>query len=105
MTVPFQPFDDVTISALRATMVAALVKHGPHTPFAPGMPNEKKLVILVEEVGEVARALTYDEGGNRDALVKELLQTAAMALSWAQCVDQMAEYAVPEKSRKIWAEK
>jgi hypothetical protein len=30
--------------------------------------------------------MTYDEGSN-DALVKELLQTAAMALSWAEAVD------------------
>lgn len=80
------PFDDLTISALQATMMAAIAKHGDYTPLHSNMPHGEKLTILVEEVGEVARAMTYDEG-NRDALTKELLQTAAMALSWAQSLD------------------
>jgi NTP pyrophosphatase (non-canonical NTP hydrolase) len=49
-----------------------------------------RLAILVEEVGEVAHELTYDQGGpgvgryDRDKLVKELIQVAAMAASWIE---------------------
>lgn len=80
-------FDALTIHSLQATMLAAVFKHGlAQTPLNAEMTNEAKLVILVEEVGEVARAMTYDNG-SKDALIKELLQTAAMALSWAQSID------------------
>ena len=47
----------------------------------------QRLAILVEEVGEVAHELTYDQGGRdgrRDELVKELIQVAAMAASWIE---------------------
>jgi hypothetical protein len=81
------PFEPSTISALKAAMVHAIAKHGWHqTPLNPNRMDCDNLPILVEEIGEVARAMTYDEGSN-DALVKELLQTAAMALSWAEAVD------------------
>jgi hypothetical protein len=81
-------FHPATISALRATMVHAIAKHGwEQTPLNPARADVDNLPILVEEVGEVARAMTYDEG-SRDALIKELLQTAAMALSWAEAVDK-----------------
>ena len=81
------PLDDITISAVQATMLAAIAKHGRNrTPLNPHISNPEKLVILAEEFGEVARACTYDEGDN-DALIKELVQTAAMALSWAQSLD------------------
>lgn len=80
-------FEPATIAALHATMVHAIAKHGWHqTPLNPNRSDVDNLPILVEEIGEVARAMTYDEGSN-DALVKELLQTAAMALSWAEAVD------------------
>ena len=79
------PLDDITISAVQATMLAAIAKHGENrTPLNPHMLNPDKFIILCEEgIGEVARACTYDEG-SQDKLIKELLQTAAMALSWAQ---------------------
>lgn len=81
------PFQRATISALDATMLHAVAKHGwAQTPLNPARKDVDNLPILVEEIGEVARAMTYDEG-DRDKLVKELLQTAAMALSWAEAVD------------------
>jgi hydrogenase maturation factor len=80
------PFEDITISALQATMVSAIAKHGDRTPLNHTMADHGKLVILVEEVGEVATAMTYDRG-NRHDLVQELLQTAAMALAWAQSIE------------------
>ena len=51
------------------------------------MLDTTKLVVLVEEVGEVARAMTYDNG-DRGQLVRELLQVAAVAAGWAQALDQ-----------------
>lgn len=85
------PFEPGTIAALKAVMVHAIAKHGwNQTPLNPNRADVDNLPILVEEIGEVARAMTYDEGSN-DALVKELLQTAAMALSWAQAVDTREE--------------
>lgn len=86
------PFDDVSISALQATMVAAIAKHGfERTPLNIHMLNVDKLPILVEEIGEVATAMTYDRG-NDDDLIKELLQTAAMALAWAQSLDELENW-------------
>ena len=85
------PFEPMTISALQATMVAAIAKHGDRTPLNPTMSDPDKLIILIEEVGEVARAMTYDEG-SANQLVKELLQTAAMALAFAQSKDVGSDY-------------
>ena len=78
-------------------------KHGEKTMDGPGYTSEQRLAILVEEGGEVSEevanaalqaiigrvghALTYDqpgvEGGHLGRLHKELIQTAAMAVTWA----------------------
>ena len=72
--------EDVQIEIRRA-----IAKHGPaRTPLSVTMADSEKLVILVEEVGEVARAITYDEADPR-ALYNELIQVAAMAMTWAEC--------------------
>jgi hypothetical protein len=64
--------------------INAEVKHGTNnTPRSKEMTDPERLVVLVEEVGEVARAITYDEG-DKDALVGELLQVAAMAMAWVE---------------------
>lgn len=47
----------------------------------PGSDGEK-LAVLVEEVGEVARALLEREGPER--LRAELIQVAAVAVAWAE---------------------
>lgn len=71
-------FDQVSREARRA-----VDKHTfDRTPASLTISDASKLVILVEEVGEMARALTYDEG-DREELKKELIQTATMALMWA----------------------
>jgi NTP pyrophosphatase (non-canonical NTP hydrolase) len=44
------------------------------------------LAILVEEVGEVANALTYDARDPR-SLFRELLDVAAVACAWAAAID------------------
>jgi len=60
-------------------------KHHGRTPFNPEVTEQMKFVILAEEVGEVARALTPDADtpvGHAGNLRDELIQVAAMALAW-----------------------
>lgn len=68
-------------------LTSAINKHGfDQTPLNPNMNPMEKAVILFEEVGEVARATTYD-GVNQDNLKDELIQVATMALAWAASLD------------------
>jgi len=59
-----------------------------HTCRDPEMSDEERLAVLVEEVGEVARAvleakkLANDVHGK--ALTKELVQVAAVAVAWLE---------------------
>jgi len=62
-------------------LFSAVKKHGfEQTPMNPVKPLNDSFVILAEEFGEVARALTHDEG-DIDNLVDELIQTATMAVA------------------------
>lgn len=61
-------------------------KHDGWTPAHHMMEVGQKLAILMEEVGEVARAVTYDEG-DKENLKKELVQVATMALAWRASLD------------------
>ena len=101
-TLPFRPS---TISALQSEMNRAIRKHGiENTPMAGT--DDYNMKVLAEEIGEVAeipgvdpeyvrqltvrlgrvaRYMTYDNG-DQDALEKELLQVAAVALAWHQRV-------------------
>lgn len=79
------PLSEITVNAVQGTVLAAIGKHGDHTVLNPRITDEEKLAVLVEEVGEVARALTYDQP--RENLCRELLHVAATAAGWAQCVD------------------
>lgn len=59
----------------------AVEKHGlTNTPLNPLKDPKDSFIILAEEFGEVARALTDDEGSPENLEV-ELLQTAAMAIA------------------------
>lgn len=82
------PFDQISISALQATMMIALAKYGDTTPLGDVLSDHEKFAILVREVGEVAEDLPpYGAKAEPENLVEELLQVAAMALSWAQSLD------------------
>jgi NTP pyrophosphatase (non-canonical NTP hydrolase) len=75
-------FDDV-LDRVFKEHERAKAKHGiDHVPSWHKMSNPDRLVIVVEELGEVARAMTYDEG-NVDKLIEELIQLAAMAAASA----------------------
>jgi len=59
----------------------AIVKHTfDGTPMNKTKDIRDSYIILAEEVGEVARALTYDEG-SKENLRDELIQVAAMAVA------------------------
>lgn len=71
-----------------------------HTCADRGMDDGEKLACIVEEVGEVARAmlgnrrLTLDGGDLRS----ELIQVAALAVAWAESIPAPAEDGDPHRS-------
>jgi len=73
----------LTLKSIQAEATRALALHGDHSMLGAAHTPHSRLAILVEEVGEVAHELTYDQG-DRDNLVKELIQVAAMAASWVE---------------------
>lgn len=77
---------ELTLSALQAEAIRAHLKHVHHggSILDPAMTRERKLAALMEEVGEVARCLTYDGDQGQDHFEKELLQVANVALTWLQ---------------------
>lgn len=86
------------IDAVRCESARAHLKHykngadGGRSLFDPiGMTVLEKLAALVEEIGEVGRALTYDGLETRQHLIEELVQVASTALSWADCESEMLE--------------
>ena len=56
------------------------------------------LAILSEEVGEAARAI-LEGGETRDGLRDELVQVAAVAVAWIECMDRAALAETPEETR------
>lgn len=72
--------------ATHTRIAEAIGKHGlEQTPLSPAMDPMEKLTILVEEVGEVAKALTYDNRNgteSRATLCLELEQVIAVATMW-----------------------
>ena len=59
------------------------VKHSDESTASVTNTDAKRLAILVEEVGEVAHAMTYD-AADEDELMKELVQVAAVAIAWVE---------------------
>jgi len=70
------------LDAIGDEFARAYAKHDGKTPRSWSVGDQQSLVILVEEVGEVARAMTYDEG-DPEHLAEELVQVATMAAAWA----------------------
>lgn len=77
----------------RDVLALALEEYGRATKKHPGMTLEcdghsdaSRLFALVEEIGEVAACLTYDndaETGHNSDLESEVIQVIALALAWA----------------------
>ena len=80
----------LTLDAVEAEYVRAHCKHSGHTPKSHHMSDGERLAILVEEVGEVARAITYDNG-DIDNLVHELTQVTAMGAAWLEYAISLRE--------------
>lgn len=75
-----------TLAAVQAAAISARIKHRGHS-ILDDISDGDRLAILGEEFGEVASTLTYDRGTEEERKVqrvKELLQLAAMALSWVE---------------------
>jgi hypothetical protein len=81
---------ELTLSAVQAEATRAHLRHGDHSMLGVAVTESDRLAILTEEVGEVARELNEDRLGNippdewRDRRVRELIQVAAMALTWVE---------------------
>mgnify|MGYP000893714043 CR=1 FL=1 len=78
--------EEILIYDCAAEYDRAAAKHHGITPYHPAMSDTHRAAILVEEVGEVARALTPDATaptGHAGDLRAELVQVATMALAWA----------------------
>ncbi len=71
------------------------VKHGAESCASPTNTDSKRLAILVEEVGEVAKALTYDCADEAN-LMDELVQVAAMSIEWIVAIDEERERELAE---------
>ena len=76
---------DVLTRALEEYSLAAK-KHPGMTLECDGHTDATRLFALVEEIGEVAACLTYDndaETGHGSDLESEVIQVIALALAWA----------------------
>lgn len=79
------PDRDVLSQALEEYSRAAK-KHPGMTLECDGHTDDTRLFALVEEIGEVAACLTYDnnsETGHNSDLESEVIQVIALALAWA----------------------
>jgi hypothetical protein len=60
----------------------AHAKHGEHSIEALPGDDPRWLTVLVEEVGEVAHALTYDSDATQGDLVSEIYDVMTVASAW-----------------------
>jgi hypothetical protein len=72
------------IAEVEAELRRAHAKHGDASILNPAMPDVVRLPVLVEEVGEVAKAMIEQDDATR--LRAELIQVAAIALTWIEAL-------------------
>lgn len=80
------PEETDVLTLAREEYIRAAKKHPGMTLECDGHTEETRLFALVEEIGEVAACLTYDndaETGHGSDLGSEVIQVIALALSWA----------------------
>jgi NTP pyrophosphatase (non-canonical NTP hydrolase) len=82
---------ELTLNAVQAEATRAYLRHGANSMLNRFQSDERRLAILTEEVGEVARELNeaaiHERPVDGDLLVKELIQVAAMAASWVEAIE------------------
>jgi NTP pyrophosphatase (non-canonical NTP hydrolase) len=83
--------DDGIYGEVRAERERAHAKHGDTSMESFPVDDMNRFTILVEEVGEVGKEFNEARHDGRPvdlaALRKELVQTAAMALAWADAIE------------------
>ncbi len=80
------PEDRDVLALANAEYVRSARKHPGMTLECAGHTDATRLFALVEEIGEVAACLTYDndaETGHGSDLESEVIQVIALALAWA----------------------
>lgn len=80
------PGETDVLTLAREEYIRAAKKHPGMTLECDGHTDETRLFALVEEIGEVAACLTYDndaETGHGSDLESEVIQVIALALAWA----------------------
>lgn len=80
------PEETDVLTLAREEYIRAAKKHPGMTLECDGHTDETRLFALVEEIGEVAACLTYDndeETGHGSDLESEAIQVVALALTWA----------------------
>lgn len=76
-----------TLAELHAERLRSDKKYGPARER--GYTPQDWLAVLMEEVGEVARALTKNQGRNH--LIDELIQVAGVAMAAAEALSEISE--------------
>lgn len=80
------PEETDVLTLAREEYIRAAKKHPGMTLECDGHTDATRLFALVEEIGEVAACLTYDndaETGHNSDLESEVIQVIALALAWA----------------------
>lgn len=78
---------DKLISEIRAERQHSIDKHGKNSMEYLEGASPSWLAILVEEVGEAAKSLTYDNQDNEN-LRDELIDIIAVASAWVEAMDR-----------------
>ena len=78
------------INEIRAERQHSIDKHGKNSMEYLKGSDPAWLAILVEEIGETAKALTYDNKDNEN-LRDELIDVLAVASSWVEAMDRDKE--------------
>ena len=93
MSNEFHTISALTFDAIQAEVIRSQVLHGSNSMMSAALNPSRRLAILVEEVGEVAKELNETALGaeaDKDKLEKELIQVSAMAASWIETLNMVS---------------
>jgi hypothetical protein len=81
---------EMALAEVQAEAARAHAHHGSDSLYYPSATSERRLAILSEEAGEVAREvneLHHGTPGSLERLRAALVQAAAVTLTWIQALD------------------
>jgi NTP pyrophosphatase (non-canonical NTP hydrolase) len=90
----YKYFDAMVVS-VRKERMSQDDKWGQHRSMA----DPFWMMVLMEEVGEVARAFLQKSGDKR--ILDELIQCAAVIFAWAECILEFREARADNKDFKV----